>query len=113
MPFFHIVKTWQIVYEFLRVASHRRVFREPLTLIQAWTFADAVLSSPSIGVLVPGPAHRDTLTSVLREHEILAGNILHDAHTAVLMREHGIRTIVTRDTDFHSFGFLDVVDPLA
>jgi predicted nucleic acid-binding protein len=28
------------------------------------------------------------------------------------MREHGIARIVTRDTDFHRFGFLEVVDPL-
>jgi predicted nucleic acid-binding protein len=35
-----------------------------------------------------------------------------DAHTAILMREHG-RTIYTRDTDFHRFPFLDVIDPLA
>jgi predicted nucleic acid-binding protein len=42
----------------------------------------------------------------------LRGNLLHDAHTAVLMREHGIRTIYTRDSDFHRFPFLEVVDPL-
>ena len=38
---------------------------------------------------------------------------IHDAHTAILMREHGIRRIVTRDADFHRFPFLEVVDPLA
>ena len=36
----------------------------------------------------------------------------HDAETAVLMREHGIRRICTRDTDFHRFSFIEVVDPL-
>jgi uncharacterized protein len=29
------------------------------------------------------------------------------------MREHGIKRIITRDTDFHRFSFLEVVDPLA
>jgi predicted nucleic acid-binding protein len=29
------------------------------------------------------------------------------------MREHGIRRLYTRDTDFHRFPFLDVIDPLA
>ena len=28
------------------------------------------------------------------------------------MREHGIRRIYTRDTDFHRFRFLEVVDPI-
>jgi predicted nucleic acid-binding protein len=35
-----------------------------------------------------------------------------DALTAILMREHGIRRICTRDTDFHQFAFLEVIDPL-
>jgi hypothetical protein len=43
----------------------------------------------------------------------LAGNLMHDAHTAVLMREHGIRVIYTRDTDFHRFPFLELIDPVA
>jgi predicted nucleic acid-binding protein len=42
----------------------------------------------------------------------LRGNLLHDAHTAILMREHGIRRIYTRDADFHRFRFLEVLDPL-
>jgi predicted nucleic acid-binding protein len=39
------------------------------------------------------------------------GNLIHDAHTAILMREHGIDKICTRDADFHRFSFLEVVDP--
>jgi predicted nucleic acid-binding protein len=50
--------------------------------------------------------------SVISELPHLRGNILHDAHTAVLMREHGIRRICTRDVDFHRFSFLEVVDPM-
>jgi len=42
----------------------------------------------------------------------LAGNLLHDAHTAILMREHGIGRICTRDTDSNQFPFLEVIDPL-
>lgn len=41
-----------------------------------------------------------------------AGNIAHDTQTAVLMHEHGIRRICTRDTDFHRFTFLEPIDPL-
>ncbi len=40
------------------------------------------------------------------------GNLAHDLHTTVLMREHGISRICTRDTDFRRFPFLTVVDPL-
>jgi len=31
---------------------------------------------------------------------------------AILMREHGISRIVTRDTGVHRFPYLEVVDPL-
>lgn len=32
---------------------------------------------------------------------------------AILMREHGIRRIYTRDTDLHRFPFLEVIDLLS
>jgi predicted nucleic acid-binding protein len=36
---------------------------------------------------------------------------MHHLTTAVLMREHGIKRVYTRDTDFHRFKSLEVVDP--
>jgi uncharacterized protein len=54
----------------------------------------------------------DVATETILELPHLAGNLLHDAHTAVLLREHGIRRICTRDTDFNQFTFLEVIDPL-
>jgi predicted nucleic acid-binding protein len=38
--------------------------------------------------------------------------MVHDLHTAVLLREHGVGRICTRDADFHRFPFLNVIDPL-
>jgi predicted nucleic acid-binding protein len=37
---------------------------------------------------------------------------VNDVQTAVLMREHGIRRICTRDIDDYRFPFLEPVDPL-
>jgi predicted nucleic acid-binding protein len=65
-----------------------------------------------IGLLVPTDRHAGVLTDVVTEVPGLAGNIVHDTQTAVLMREHGIRRICTRDTDFHRFPFLEPIDPL-
>jgi uncharacterized protein len=42
----------------------------------------------------------------------LSGNLLHDAHTAILMREHGIGRIPTRDAKFNQIPFLELIDPL-
>ena len=104
--------TWSICYEFLRVTTHARVFRKPWSAADAWRFLDAVLAAPAVGVLVAGEQHAAALAQVIADLPHLRGNVLHDAHTAVLMREHGIERIWTRDTDFHRFPFLTVMDPL-
>jgi toxin-antitoxin system PIN domain toxin len=105
--------TWPILYEFMRVTTHARVMKKPWTATRAWAFVSALLASPGLGVLVPTQRHSDVAERVVAEFPWLAGNVLHDAHTAVLMREHGIRRICTRDMDLHRFSFLEVVDPLS
>lgn len=104
--------TWPILYEFLRVTTHSRVMRHPWTLSGAWRFVEALISSPGLDILVPTTRHAEVAGEVVREMPDLSGNLLHDMHTAILMREHGIRRICTRDTDFHRFPFLEVIDPL-
>jgi len=103
--------TWNILYEFLRVVTHPRVFRNPWDTGQAWRFLEAILASPGVGLLVHTNRHAEVAAQTLREVKA-RGNLIHDTQTAVLMREHGIRRILTCDTDFHRFPFLEVVDPL-
>jgi len=86
--------------------------RRPFTVQQSWGFVSSLLDSPGLSALVPTPRHAEVAGQVFAELPHLAGNLLHDAHTAILMREHGIRRICTRDTDFHRFPFLEVIDPV-
>jgi uncharacterized protein len=104
--------TWSIVYEFLRVSTHPRILPRPWSAPTAWEFITALLASPGLGVLIPTHRHADVTGQVISEFPHLAGNIIHDAHTAILMREHGIKQICTRDSDFTRFSFLEVIDPL-
>lgn len=104
--------SWPIIFEFLRVITHPRAVPRPWTVGKAWPFVSSLIASPGLTVLVPTDRHPQVANAVLAELPFLAGNILHDAHTAILMREHGIRRICTHDTDFHRFPFLEVVDPL-
>jgi hypothetical protein len=104
--------TWSIVYEFLRVGTHPRVMRRPWIAAQAWQFVSALIASPGLSILTATDRHADVASQVIAEIPHLSGNLLHDTHTAVLMREHGIRQICTRDTDFHRFPFLEVIDPV-
>jgi len=104
--------TWGIVYEFLRITTHPRVMRRPWAVRQAWRFVMALLASPGLGILVATDRHAAVAAQVFDEIPHVSGNLVHDAHTAILMREHGIRRIYTRDTDFHQFPFLEPLDPL-
>lgn len=108
-PFF---VTWNVCYEFLRVSTHPKVFRRPWPAGSAWAFLEAILTAPGLHILTPTNRHAALLTQTLSEMPELRGNLAHDLHTAVLMREHGISRICTRDADFHRFSFLTVVDPL-
>lgn len=97
----------------MRVCTHPRVLRKPWSATDAWRFLDALLAAPSASILVATVRHADVLRATLGELPHLRGNIVHDAHIAVLMREHGISQIYTRDVAFHRFPFVSVLDPLA
>ncbi len=105
--------SWGIIYEFLRVSTHPRVFRNPWPVKQAWSFIEAILAVPALGILIPTERHALVVSEILAESPYLSGNIIHDLHTAALMKEHGIKRIYTRDTDFHRFSFLEPIDPLS
>ncbi len=104
--------TWGIVYEFLRVTTHPNLLPAPYTPDEAWAFVGSLLDSPGASVLMETQRHHAILGEVLAEIPAVTGNAVFDVRTAVLMREHGIRTIYTHDMDFHRFPFVEVVDPL-
>ena len=105
--------TWGVMYEFLRVITHPRIFHKPWTAPKAWDFVEAILAAPTFGLLVPSERHAEVAAGVVRKSTNLHGNLIYDAQIAILMREHGIKRIYTRDTDFHRFSFLEPIDPTA
>jgi uncharacterized protein len=105
--------TWPIVYEFLRVTTHPAVFRRPWPIGDAFAFVEILLASPGLQILAPTDRHAEVARECIDALPDLRGNILHDAHTAILMREHGVRRVLTRDRDFHRFSFVEAVDPFA
>lgn len=89
------------------------MFDTPWSVGQAVEFLDELLSESNFGLLVATNRHQALLTDTVAAVPDLRGNVLHDVHTAVLMREHGISRICTRDADFRRFPFLTVIDPLS
>lgn len=100
-----------IVYEFLRVATHPRVFPKPLTWRQAWSFLREILRSPAFQILTIGGEHWRVLEQTLRSLRHPSGNLFFDVRTAVLMKENGVRRIYTLDADFTRFAEVEVVEP--
>ena len=105
--------TWSILYEWLRVATHAKVFSKPLDPGLAADFVSTLASDPKVDILVQTANHRRFFDEVLLDAPPLRGNIYHDVHTAALMREHGIKTIATADRHFRLFSSIKVIDPTA
>jgi toxin-antitoxin system PIN domain toxin len=85
--------TWAICYEFLRVITHPRVLRKPWNARSAWSFLEALFASRSLSILQETERHGAVAAEVIGGLPHLAGNLVHDAHKAILMREHGIQTL--------------------
>ena len=101
---------WPCVYEFLRVVTHPKVFDPPTELEAALEDIESLLESSSLVLLGEGPAH----PAALREAVLSAratGNLVHDAHIAALLLEHGVRELWTADRDFARFPRLRVRYP--
>ena len=101
-----------ILYEFLRVATHPRVFSSPLSWKQALLFLQVFTTNPKFQIITAEDEHWSLLEEVLSEITHPAGNLFFDVRTVVLMREHGIRSIYTTDTDFLQFRDIEVINPL-
>ena len=102
-----------ILYEFLRVSTHPRVFPRPLSWQEALEYLQVFSRSPNFSILGAGDRHWNQLEELLKEQTHPAGNLFFDLRTAALMREHGIRSIYTTDSDFLQFPGIEVVNPLA
>jgi hypothetical protein len=93
---------WPCIYEFLRVVTHPRVFSPPTQLRTALEDLERLLDAPALSLLGEGPAHRGHLQAMVQAGGA-TGNLVHDAHIAALLREHGAREFWTTDRDFSRF----------
>ena len=105
---------WLTLMSYLRMATHPAIFSKPLSHEDAASNVDALLALPQLRVIGEGEGdgfwkHYRRLAAELP----VRGNLVPDAHLATLMRQHGVKTIYTRDKDFRKFTGLAVRDPLA
>ena len=99
------------VSEFLRVVTHRRVFRPPTPLNVALDAIDDLLQSPSVRLLRPGNGYWPIFNQVMRQASV-AGNLVFDAQIVAVCLEHGVQTLISEDRDLRGFEGIEAV-PIA
>ncbi len=87
-----------VVFAFLRLSTHGKVFEHPLTVNEASERIAAWLARPNVRLLVPGPSHVEADCRLLTKAGT-AGNLVTDAPIAAVALEYGA-TVHTADTDF-------------
>lgn len=104
--------TWQNVFEFMAIVTNPRAFQgRVLTLKEAGSFMGEIFSAPNLRLLKEGEDHWEIFLEVARVLPGLYGPFLYDCHLAALLKEHGVRRIVTADKGFGRFSFLEVINP--
>jgi predicted nucleic acid-binding protein len=101
---------WPAVHEFLRFVTHPHVAPRPLKPSDAWGFIGQLLAGPFTHTLAPTERHGQVLVEVLAMSP--ADGLPAGLETAILLREYGIRELLSTDREMRRFPFLTVRDPL-
>lgn len=99
-----------VAHEFLRLVTHPHTVARALSRDDAWAFLSELLRSPSGRLLTPTPRHAGAIEEVLALLPAEAG-LPAGFDTAVLLREHRVRELLSPDPGMRAFPFLDVRDP--
>jgi len=103
---------WPTLLAYMRIATHPRIFAEPLAPAAALDNVEALMRLPRVRAI----GESDDFLAVYRDVTsglIARGNLVPDAHLATLLRQHGVRRLYTIDADFRKFRYLEVRDPFA
>lgn len=105
--------TWINIGEYLSFTSQTFGGSAPLLPIEEGAKnIDLLLAANSIQVISEGHGHWPYLKQILAGVGPVKGPFVHDCRIAAIMRENGIDTILTRDTEFRKIPQLKVIDPL-
>lgn len=104
--------TWVNIFEFLRVVTHPNIFNNPMKSDDAEKNISFFLSLPQTEILLEERNFFEVYRQLITETGEVSGNLVHDAHIAALMRQHGVKKIYTLDIQFKVFPSLEIINPL-
>ena len=94
---------------FVRLATHRRVFKVPTPLVDAFAFIRAVIAQPGYVAVEAGTGHLGIFERLCRDGDA-QGDLAADAFLAAVAVEHACE-LVSFDRDFARFPGLRWVRP--
>ncbi len=100
-----------VVFAFLRLSTHAKVFDRPMTVTEASQRVASWLARPNVRLLVAGPTHVETVCRLLTKAGT-GGNLVTDAQIAALALEYDA-TVHSADTDFSRLAGVRWENPLA
>jgi predicted nucleic acid-binding protein len=104
---------WSAVHEFLAFVTHPYAVARVLGADDAWGFIHALAASPVLRFLGPTERHAEACAEVLALRDpAVPGGLDPSFETAVLLREHGVRELLSTDPGMRRWRFLDVRDPV-
>ena len=103
---------WSAVHEFLAFVTHPHAVAHALGPEAAWSCIEALAASPSLRFLGPTPRHAAVCAELLALRDPGVGGMPASFATAVLLREHGVRDLLSTDRAMRRWRFLEVRDPL-
>jgi len=103
---------WSAVHEFVGFVTHPHAVSRALSPEDAWAFVSALAASPSLRFLGTTERHTATCAEVLALRDPASPGLPGSFATAAILREHGVRELLSTDPDMRRWRFLDVVDPL-
>ena len=101
---------WPVLSGFIRIATHHKLHKRPLSLADATETVDEWLRQPCSRVIGPTNRHWEEFQrQLIFVHA--SGNLVSDATLAALSVEHQA-TIYSSDSDFSLFPHIRWVNPL-
>jgi uncharacterized protein len=99
---------WPSLHGFLAFVTHPHRVARPLSPEDAWAFVERLRESTSLRLLAPAERHASIVEDLIAAQATPVAGL----ETAAVLREHGVRELLSTDRGMGRFAFLSVRDPL-
>ena len=103
--------TWQVAASFIRVATNRRIFDQPLGITDVQDVLNDLFDHQMVSKVGPTEDHWTIYSNLLTELN-LSGDVVMDARIAAIAIEHKA-SVASCDKDFRRFSdHVRIIDPM-